>query len=144
MPDFRELWDLALPYERFVAESEHHRGLWEGIYKIMRVPEWAYHAVPPGTRRRRLVIAEDWCGDASSTIPIVARFADAVPGVELRLLRRDEHPELMDRYLTNGARSIPVVVALDDGFRELGHWGLRPAELQAWVLENRPRVPKAE
>jgi hypothetical protein len=33
---------------------------------------------------------------------------------------------------------------LDEGFRELGHWGPRPAALQAWVLENRPRVPKAE
>ena len=30
----------------------------------MRVPEWAFQAVPPGTRRRLLVIAEDWCGDA--------------------------------------------------------------------------------
>ena len=144
MPDFRELWDVAMPYERFVAESEHHRGLWEGIYRIMRVPDWAFQAVPPGTRRRLLVIAEDWCGDASSTIPIVARFADTVPGIELRLLRRDEHPELMDRYLTNGARSIPIVIALDDSFRELGYWGPRPAVLQAWVLENRPRVPKAE
>ena len=144
MPDFRELWDVAMPYERFVAESEHHRGLWEGIYRIMRVPEWAFQAVPPGTRRRLLVIAEDWCGDASSTIPIVARFADTVPGIELRLLRRDQHPELMDRYLTNGARSIPIVIALDDSFRELGYWGPRPAVLQAWVLENRPRVPKAE
>jgi hypothetical protein len=74
----------------------------------------------------------------------VARFADAVPGMELRLLRRDEHLELMDRYLTNGARAIPIVIALDEGFRELGHWGPRPAELQAWVLEHRPRVPKAE
>ena len=83
MPDFRELWDLALPYERFVAASEHHRGLWEGIYRLMRVPEWAFQAVPPGTRRRLLVIAEDWCGDASSTIPIVARFAD---GAEIRIL----------------------------------------------------------
>jgi Thioredoxin len=144
VPDFRELWDVAMPYERFVADSEHHRGLWEGIYRIMRVPEWAFESVPPGTRRRLLVIAEDWCGDASSTIPIVARFADTVPGMELRILRRDEHPELMDRYLTNGARSIPIVIALDDGFRELGYWGPRPAVLQAWVLENRPRVPKAE
>jgi Thioredoxin len=144
VPDFRELWDVAMSYERFVAESEHHRGLWEGIYRIMRVPEWAFESVPPGTRRRLLVIAEDWCGDASSTIPIVARFADTVPGMELRLLRRDEHPELMDRYLTDGARSIPIVIALDDSFRELGHWGPRPAVLQAWVLENRPRVPKAE
>ena len=144
MPDFGELWDVAMPYERFVAESEHHRGLWEGIYRIMRVPEWAFQAVPPGTRRRLRVIAEDWCGDASSTIPILARFADTVPGMELRLLRRDQHPELMDRYLTNGARSIPIVIALDDSFRELGYWGPRPAVLQAWVLENRPRVPKAE
>ena len=112
MADFGALWEIALPYDRFVAESEHHRGLWEGIYKLMRVPDWAYQAVPPGTRRRLLVIAEDWCGDASSTIPVVARFADAVPGVELRILRRDEHPELMDRYLTNGARSIPIVIAL--------------------------------
>jgi len=144
VPDFRELWDLALPYGRFVAESEHHRGLWEGIYNLMRVPEWAFQAVPPGTRRRLLVIAEDWCGDASSTVPVVARFADAVPGMELRLLRRDQHPDLMDRYLTNGARSIPIVIVLDESFRELGHWGPRPAELQAWVLENRPRVPKTE
>ena len=141
---FRELWDQALTYQRFVAESEQHRGLWEGIYRLMRVPEWAFQAVPVGTLRRLLVIAEDWCGDASSTIPIVARFADAVPGMELRLLRRDQHPELMDRYLTNGARSIPIVIALNESFRELGHWGPRPAELQAWVLEHRPLVPKAE
>jgi hypothetical protein len=141
---FRELWEVALPYERFVAASEQHRGLWEGIYRLMRVPEWAFQAVPPGTRRRLLVIAEDWCGDASSTIPAVARFADVVPGMELRVLRRDEHPELMDRYLTDGARAIPIVIVLDEAWRELGHWGPRPAALQAFVMENRPLIPKAE
>jgi hypothetical protein len=144
VPDFQELWELALPYQRFVAESEQHRGLWEGIYRVMRVPDWAFRAVPAGTRRRLLVIAEGWCGDASSTIPIVARFADAVPGMELRLVRRDEYPAVMDRYLTNGARAIPIVIVLDESFRALGHWGPRPAELQAWVMENRLRVPTAE
>jgi hypothetical protein len=144
MTDFKALWDLALPFEGFVAASEQHKGLWEGIYRIVRVPDWAFQAVPLGTRLRLLVIAEDWCGDASSTVPILARFADAAPGLELRVLRRDEHPELMDRYLTNGSRSIPIVIALDESHRELGHWGPRPATLQAWVLENRPLVPKAE
>ncbi|HWB40363.1 MAG TPA: thioredoxin family protein [Gemmatimonadales bacterium] len=144
MTGFRELWDEALTYEGFLAASDQHRGLWEGIYRLMRVPEWAYRAVPAGTRRRLLVIAEDWCGDASSTVPILARFADVVPGMELRIVRRDEHPALMDRYLTNGSRSIPIVIVLDEQFRELGHWGPRPAPLQAWVLEHRPLVPKAE
>jgi Thioredoxin len=142
--DFQARWSHALSYGDFVAASEQHRGLWEGIYRLMRVPDWAFQAVPPGTSRRLLVIAEDWCGDASSTIPILARFADTVPGMHLRVVRRDDHPELMDRYLTNGSRSIPIVIVLDEGFRELGHWGPRPTSLQTWVLENRPLVPKAE
>jgi len=144
MTDFKTLWESALPFEDFVAAGEQHKGLWEGVYRVVRVPDWAFQAMPLGTRRRLLGIAEDWCGDASSTIPILARFADAAPGMELRLVRRDEHPELMDRYLTNGSRSIPIVIVLDESYRELGHWGPRPGALQAWVLEKRPVVPKAE
>ena len=87
--------------------------------------------MPHGVRRSLLVIAEDWCGDASNTVPIIAKLADATEGLELRIIRRDEHPSVMDRYLTNGSRSIPVVIALDEDFRELGHWGPRPAELPA-------------
>lgn len=144
MLDFRNLWDNALTFEAFLASTTQHRGLWEGIYTIARLPGWAVDAVPAGAERKLLVIAEDWCGDASSTIPIVAKLTDTVPGLELRVLLRDQHPEVMDRYLTNGSRSIPIVIALDAQFRELGHWGPRPRALQAWVMENRGKVPKAE
>jgi hypothetical protein len=142
MLDFRSLWDRALTYEAFLAGSTKHKGLWEGIYAIARLPEWAKTGVP--VTRKLLVLAEDWCGDASSTIPIVAKLADQVPGLELRILRRDENPEVMNHYLTNGSRSIPIVIALDEEFQEVGHWGPRPRELQAWVMANRPLVPKAE
>ena len=90
------------------------------------------------------MLAEDWCGDASNTIPVLAKLVEQVPGLELRVLRRDEHQAVMDRYLTNGARSIPIVIALDADFREVGHWGPRPAELQAWVMANRGDLPDAD
>jgi thioredoxin family protein len=144
MLDFRTLWDRALPYPEFLAASTKHKGLWEGIYAIARLPAWATGALVPGARRRLLVLAEDWCGDASSTIPLVAKLVDHLPGFELRVLRRDENPAVMDQYLTNGSRSIPIVIALDQDYRELGHWGPRPRELQAWVMANRGTVPKAE
>jgi hypothetical protein len=144
MLDFRSLWDGALTYPAFLAASTKHKGLWEGIYAIARLPGWATSAWATGPERKLLVIAEDWCGDASSTVPVLAKLADQVPGLELRVLRRDEHPEVMDRYLTNGSRSIPVVVALDASFHEVGHWGPRPRILQAWVMANRALVPKAE
>ncbi len=119
-------------------------GLWQGVYNLARVPDWALNAVPSGAARKLLVIAEDWCGDASNTVPVVAKLVDAVPGLELRVILRDANPEVMDRYLTNGSRSIPVVIALDENYRELGHWGPRPTELQAWVMANRATMPKTE
>ena len=144
MVDFAALWDRALMFDEFVAASEKQKGLWEGLHRIAVVPEWAVAAVPPGAKRKLLVLAEDWCGDASSTIPVLARFAEAVPGLELRIIRRDEHPEVMDRYLTNGSRSIPIVIVLDEAFRELGHWGPRPSVLQSWVMANRLTIPKPQ
>ena len=45
------------------------------------------------------------------------------PGLELRVILRDANPEVMDQYLTNGSRSIPIVIALDENFQEMGHWG---------------------
>ena len=134
--DFAALWAAALPYADFVATGAlKHRGLWEGLYRLARVPEWAVGA-PETSPVKLLAIAEDWCGDASNTLPVLARLAEHVPGLALRLISRDEHPELMDRYLTDGTRSIPIVIALDDQFREIGHWGPRPEALQRWVREQ--------
>src|ERR671921_2574989 len=120
MLDFSKLWEQALAYESFVDSCKaEHCGLWKGMYNLARIPEWASAAVPAGTVRKLLVIAEDWCGDASNTIPIIAKFANAVPGIELRVIQRDQHPEVMNRYLTNGSRSIPILIALDESFQEI-------------------------
>lgn len=142
--DFRALWERALPYHQFVAEAAGNHDLWTGMYRIARIPEWALaEARATGTKHHVLVIAEDWCGDGTNTIPYLAKLADQSRGQEVRVLRRDAHPEVMDRYLTNGARSIPIVIVLDRDFRELGHWGPRPAVLQAWVQEARKAGDKA-
>jgi hypothetical protein len=145
MLDFRKLWETGVTFDAFVASCKaEHCGLWQGVYNLARVPAWARDAVPAGSRRKLLVIAEDWCGDASNTVPIVAKFAESVPGLELRVILRDANPDAMDRYLTSGSRSIPIVIALDEDFQELGHWGPRPTELQAWVMANRATMPKTE
>ena len=36
------------------------------------------------------------------------------------------------------------MIAFDEDFREVGHWGPRPSVLQSWVMANRPTTPKAE
>lgn len=78
-----------------------------------------------------LVITEAWCGDAAQSIPFIAKLAELNPLITLRFLLRDENPELMDAYLTEGARSIPVLIALSkDLSKEFFVWGPRPEFLQ--------------
>ncbi|MEP7324780.1 MAG: thioredoxin family protein [Gemmatimonadota bacterium] len=132
-----------MTFDAFLAIAGTHRDLWAGLYRIARLPGWAEGATP-GRKLRLLVLAEDWCGDASNSIPFLAKWAEQTPGVELRIIRRDQHPLVMDRYLTRGSRSIPIVIVLDEDFLELGHWGPRPGVLQEWVLQNKGSVPKAE
>jgi hypothetical protein len=141
--DLHAVWEQALPYHQFVEESSDNRHLWKGMYRVARVPAWAIDRVrSTGGRHHLLVIAEEWCGDGSSTVPYLAKLADVSRGLDVRVIRRDEHPEVMDRYLTAGARSIPIVIVLDRECRELGHWGPRPSALQRWFHEARRTADK--
>ena len=89
-----------------------------------------------------LVITEGWCGDAAQNIPIIEKIAEASNGsIETRYVLRDENLELMDAYLTNNARSIPKLIALDaaGGLEEIGTWGPRPAPSMDLFIELRNR-----
>ncbi len=74
-----------------------------------------------------LVITEGWCGDAAQNIPLLEKIAAESANIETRYVLRDENLELIDAYLTNNARSIPKLIALDaKNLEVIGTWGPRP------------------
>jgi hypothetical protein len=94
-----------------------------------------------------LVITEAWCGDAAQICPVIAQLAGINSNIDLKFILRDEHPEIMNQYLTNGGKSIPILVCLDAAtLKPLGHWGPRPQKAQQMVLEhkNNPQEPYLE
>lgn len=73
-----------------------------------------------------LVLTESWCGDASPSLPVMHKITELNPNITLRIILRDEHVELMNRFLTNGGMSIPKLIALDTETKAiLGDWGPR-------------------
>jgi hypothetical protein len=131
----------------FIAGADQNRELWQSIYARASVSDDILElARQLPARRHLLVLVEDWCGDAFNSVPWLARLADAVADkLELRVLRRDENLDLMDEHLSpTGGRAIPVVMVLDENFREIGWWGSRPEELQAWVDDTGKSLDKAE
>jgi hypothetical protein len=91
-----------------------------------------------------LVLTESWCGDAAPVLPILHAIAQATPMLDLRIALRDENSELMDRFLTDNARSIPKLLFLNPG-RQMeveATWGPRPEVARNMVLAYKERHGK--
>ena len=80
-----------------------------------------------------LVLGEAWCGDTAHTLPILAHLAEESAGkIDLHVLLRSDHPELMAAHQTNGSNSIPKLIRRDAATgADLATWGPRPAAAQA-------------
>ena len=135
-------YEAALRFPAYLQTVEKNAELWQGMLRTAAVSADAVARLRNVRGNWRLLaLSEDWCGDAVSTLPIVARLADQA-GLEFRVLPRDKNPDLMDAHLTSGTRSIPVVMVLDGDFRSLGWWGPRPAVVQRWMRNEALLLPK--
>lgn len=75
-----------------------------------------------------LVISEGWCGDAAQILPIFHKIElNSNKKIELKIVLRDENEELMNLFLIQKTKSIPILIIID---KETGlildHWGPRP------------------
>ena len=152
----QEIKKIGLDYETFAAESQKSL--------VMNVPrggeEMAEHINLNNRRMDRIgrktelnqelveflgkmqksqtwvLLAEPWCGDVSQNLPIINRLAAFSDKIDLQIVYRDDHLDLMDRYLTNGARAIPKMIVFEDETeKEIASWGPRPQAAQQIVVD---------
>lgn len=141
MPVTRERFAQGLTYDAYKAQMTRNRERFEANEQTVELSadDLAFFAQLPAPLHV-LVLAEDWCGDVIANLPVLGRLAKEVGTLNVRIFYRDQHPDLIGRWLNQGKyQSIPVVALFDQGFRELGHWIERPAS----VTELRARKRKA-
>lgn len=92
------------------------------IEKIREVQNW-------------YIITEPWCGDAAHSVPFIYLLSELNQNIKLTLILRDSEPEWIERYLTNGSRSIPKLIVRNNYDEDLFTWGPRPKECQLLISE---------
>ncbi|MBD3223850.1 MAG: hypothetical protein GF313_03925 [Caldithrix sp.] len=112
LPEYEELIGDQLP-------------LYKLHFKKAKVPDTAQE----WPTLKILVITMPQCGDSISIIPVLHKYFETTP-TEIRIVLREEYPQLMDQFLTNGARSVPVVIVLDKKGMFVTRFGPRPAAAQ--------------
>ena len=74
-----------------------------------------------------LVIAEGWCADGAQILPIINKMTESSTSFNLKILLRDENEQLMGEFLTNGNKSIPIIIIIDQENKVVNSWGPRPS-----------------
>ncbi len=83
-----------------------------------------------------LLIGDAWCGDCAQIIPVINKIAESVPDkIILKIVSRDTHAGLVEKYNPNGSKSIPRLLILEKLYEEpLTTWGPRPKPAQDIML----------
>jgi len=126
-PMTAERFARALTYDEYKARMERNRDRFEESERtnVIRPEDVAHFAALPPIRA--VVLTEDWCSDAVATLPLLAELARRSETIDLRILYRDQNPDLMDAHLKGGRfRSIPTVIFYDRDWNELGAWLEKP------------------
>ena len=140
----QEYFAQGITLESYMAQMESNQQKSYSIYEKFELPEDPeFMALLKEEKPHVLVITEDWCGDAMMNNAILRKIADAAD-LDVHCVYRDENLELMDRYLTNGGRSIPKYIFLSEDGQVLGDWGPRASKVQEFVDEKKSVLPEKE
>lgn len=140
----QEYFAQGITLESYMAQMESNQQKSYSIYEKFELPEDpGFTALLKEKKPHILVITEDWCGDAMMNNAILRKIADAAD-LDVHCVYRDENLELMDRYLTNGGRSIPKYIILSEEGQVLGDWGPRASKVQKFVDEKKSVLPEKE
>jgi hypothetical protein len=135
---YRALFDNGKSFADFLAAAEKRKEQWQKNYSSAVVPDVLLtRARATGGPWKILVVAVDSCSDSVNTIPYLAKLAEQLMGVDLRIIGSDAGRAIMDGHKTpDGRGATPTVLLLDGNFGEKGCWIERPSELQEWMTKG--------
>src|SRR5699024_116864 len=81
---------------------------------------------------RVLIITQEFCGHCMLDVPIMFRLAEKSK-MRVSVLVRDDNYDLMDQYLTNEKRVIPIFIFIIANGDEDANWGPFASEIKEYV-----------
>lgn len=131
----------AMTLEQFVATDTARLHQWHANISRTRVAIDAKLGRPSGVQPQwhLLIVAENWCSDAVNTVPHIVAAGATSGRFDVRLLRKVDASDLLERHLLDGRAATPLVLILDAQYQERGAWIERPAPLREFIRKGEGR-----
>lgn len=142
--DLKAYFEKALPYDEYVTLLEENLPLHQQHYRKFEISEEEAKEIKRFKPLNIIVLTEPWCGDSLAIFPVVRKIAETNGRWTVKVLRRDENPELMAQFLTRGSRSVPIFLFLSEDYSLVFRWGPRPRTAMAIFEEYREQFKQGK
>jgi len=115
-------FEKGLTKEAYMQRLDTHKDGFNHIKENFTIPSEDMNSLESIKGTRAIILAAEWCGHCMLDIAVFLNIAEAA-NIDTRFLIRDDNLPLMDQYLTNEKRYIPIIVFIDDKGNEIGKWG---------------------
>jgi len=140
----KEYFEGGLDIPAYMQELKNYRSLVRRLMKEASAEGALADMVKKKTARfhpplRASALTEDWCGDWACNLPVLTDLFGKT-GIEFRVFRGSENPELKKYYEEDGDDHIPAVSIWDGGGTEIMRWIEAPEKVQemktSWKTEH--------
>lgn len=132
--------DKSEAFTDFTKLNQRRIKRWD---KTLKLSDEALQAIKIYNKKTTwLLITESWCGDAAHIVPVINKVAEQNDNIILKLVLRDDNDDLMNEFLTNGGKSIPKLIALDENLNVIDTFGPRPSYATKLVEEYKAEFGK--
>lgn len=117
--ELKSHFEAGKPYAAYVTSgSSSQQDSWRRIHEqAILTGEQRTLIAAFGRRMPVLVLSGMWCGDCVQQCPLIARIAEANPGmIDLRFVDRDAHRELADQVMICGGHRVPTAIFMAEDF----------------------------
>ena len=133
-------FDQAIPYNEYLDLLGENQSLHELHYRKYEPESDLVTRIRTLGSIRILVITEPWCSDSLAMLPVLGKLTELAGTGSIKIALRDENPELMGKFLTNGTEAIPKFLFLDENGDLLFTWGPRIKKAQEIYESHRAAI----
>ncbi len=133
----------GLTKEAYIERLDKHKDAFQHVFRTFSIKEEDKELFKKTKNLRAIVLASENCGHCMMDIPIFLHIA-AEAEIDTRFLIREDNLELMDQYLTNGKRYVPMFIFIDEQGKEVAKWGPWAPEVLEFTNKLKAELPSKD
>lgn len=112
--------------EKTMQHTKVNLSILQNVLETISLEKKLYNSFSKIGKQDWIYITEPWCGAGSFVMPLFHAISMAQSNINFTIYLRDENELLMQQALTNGSKTIPKLLILNEEDEILGTWGPRP------------------